>query len=221
MKITGNKAWVFIDNQTNSASDILSTGTTTAGAKYFVLNKAASGSSIPVPAGGFFIAPKTGTQLTLAAGERLFKITEERFCKTSVSFEFSLGSVDVGDDCDPSASIPDGIVSVSGSLAGLFTYNDATQEFDNVTNVIANRFLDIVSDSGNGTYTVSPRSDSQMFLLTLLNSGVGAGGTENWLFVPINITSMSLGLGNADPQGRELSFVKGEGQTAIYKRKVT
>jgi hypothetical protein len=215
MKITGQKAIVFLDNMNDS--DIKSTGSTTANTKYFVLNKGTS-SAIPVAAGGFFITPKDSSQITLVSGDRLLKITEERFCKTSASFEFSMGSVDISDDCDPAASISDGIVSVSGSLAGLFNYNDITQEFDDISNVLLNRFLDIVSDSGNGTYTVSPRSDSRIFLLTLLNSGGVSNTTENWLFVPINITSLSLGIGNVDPQSKTINFVKGEGNAVIYKR---
>jgi hypothetical protein len=167
----------------------------------------------------FFIAPAVSkTQITLKTGDKLLKIEPERFCKTTASFEFSMGSVDVGDDCDPSATISDGILSISGSLAGLFRYDDVTQNFDDVTDIIVNRFLDIIRDNGEGAYTISPRSDVQIYLLTLLNSGGGAGTTENWLFVPINITSMSMSLGNSDPQSKELSFSKGEGTPIIYKR---
>jgi hypothetical protein len=54
-------------------------------------------------------------------------------------------------------------------------------------------------------------------MLTLLNSGGKTGTFENWLFVPINITSMSMSLGNTDAQNKELSFSKGEGQAIIYK----
>ena len=220
MKITGQKAQVFIDNF-NSSNVIIGTGTnaTTAGAKYFVIEKADT-SNIPVNSGSFFVAPKSGTQITLLVGDKVLKIDEERFCKTTASFEFSMGSVDVGDDCDPGATISDGIVSISGSLAGLFRYDDVTQDFDNVTDIIVNRFLDIVEDNGTGTYTLHTRSDVQIYLLTLLNSGGGTGTTENWLFVPINITSMSLSLGNADPQSKELSFTRGEGKPTIYKRQI-
>jgi hypothetical protein len=218
MKFTGKKAQVFIDNY-NSTNVISGTGsnTTTGKEKYFVISKGA-GSNIPVVEGTFFIAPSVSeTQITLVIGDRLLKIEPDRFCKTSASFEFAMGSVDVGDDCDPGATISDGILTITGSLAGLFRYDDVTQDFDNVTDVIVNRFLDIIEDDGAGNYNLHPRSDAQIYLLTLLNSGGGAGTTENWLFVPINITSMSMSLGNADPQNKELSFSKGEGQPIIYK----
>jgi hypothetical protein len=217
MKLSGNKAQIFLDSFDNS-NVIIGTGsnTTTAKQKYFVISKGV-GSIIPVVEGTFFIAPATGSQITLAIGDRLLSIDPERFCKTSASFDFSMGSVDVGDDCDPGATISDGILTISGSLAGLFRYDDVTGDFDNVTDVIVNRFLDIIEDNGAGTYALHPKTDAQVYMLTLLNSGGSSGTLENWLFVPINITSMSMSLGNTDPQNKELSFSKGEGSATIYK----
>jgi len=216
MKITGSKAQVFIDSFNNS-SIINGSGenTTEAKRKYFVIDKGKN-SNVPVVKGTFFIAPED-KQIILVEGDRLFAINEERFCKTSASFEFSYGSVDVGDDCDPGATISDNILSFSGSLAGLFRYDDITQEFDNVTDTIVNRFLDIVEDDGKGAYTIYPKNDSQIFLLTLLNSDGKAGQVENWLFAPINITSLSMSLGNTDAQNKDLSFTKGEGKPVVYR----
>ena len=217
MKITGSKAQVFIDSF-NSSSIITGVGTSTiAGAKYFVIARGEN-SNVPVPSGTFFMSPTDeSNQIELVEGDRLFVINEDRFCKTSASFEFSMGSVDVGDDCDPGATISDGVLTFTGSLAGLFRYDDQTQDFDNVTDIIVNRFLDIVEDNGDGVYKIHPREDSQIYLLTLLNSGGQIGQTENWLFAPINVNSMSMSLGNTDAQAKELSFTKGEGQPIIYK----
>jgi hypothetical protein len=217
MKLVGQKAQIFIDSFNNS-SIINGDGTITTDVKqkYFVIERG-DNSNIPVIPGTIFIAPAVGTQITLAEGDRLLAIHEDRFCKTNASFEFSMGSVDVSDDCDPGATISDGVLSVSGSLAGLFRYDDETQDFDNVTDIIVNRFLDIVEDNGNGSYELYPRTDNQIYMLTLLNSGGKAGQTENWLFCPININSMSMSLGNTDVQNKDLSFSKGEGQAIIYK----
>jgi hypothetical protein len=219
--LTGQKAQVFIDNY-NSSNIVIGDGTITTAAsqKYFIISKA-SASNITLAEGTFFIAPGVGeTQIVLKVGDRLLKIDPDRFCKTTASFEFAMGSVDVGDDCDPGATISDGILTISGSLAGLFRYDDVTQDFDNVTDIIVNRFLDIIDDNGEGVYNLHPRNDAQIYLLTLLNSGGEVGTTENWLFVPINITSMSMSLGNADPQNKELSFSKGEGSPIVYKRPI-
>ena len=218
MKITGQKAQVFLDSFDNTA---IITGdgtiTTTEKTKYFVIDKADT-SNIPVDKGTFFISPAIPvSQIVLKTGDRLFELKEERFCKTTASFELSFGSVDVGDDCDPGATISDGILSISGSLAGLFRYDDITQDFDNVTDLIVNRFVDIIEDNGDGSYVLHNRSDSQLYLLTLLNSGGKIGQTENWLFCPININSLSISLGNTDPQNKDLSFTKGEGTPIIYK----
>jgi hypothetical protein len=216
MKLTGSKAMVFIDSLNNTS--IISgdgTNTTEANQKYFVIEKGDE-SKIPVIKGTFFIAPAT-TQIDLVEGDRLFAIKEERFCKTNASFEFSMGSVDVGDDCDPGATISDGILAISGSLAGLFRYDDETQDFDNVTDIIVNRFLDIIEDNGDGVYELHPQTDTQIYLLTLLNSSAKIGQTNNWFFAPINITSLSVSLGNTDAQNKDLSFTKGEGQAVIYK----
>ena len=219
MKLSGAKAQVFIDSfDTTSVVNGTGTNQTTAKQKYFVISKAAN-STIPVQAGTFFAAPASGTQITLRTGDRLFAINEERFCKTTASFEFSQGSIDVSDDCDPGANILDGIVTFSGSLAGLFRYDDITGEFDNVTDAIINRFVDIVEDNGAGVYKVTPKDDSNMYILTLLNSGGAAGTYENWLFSPVVITSFSLSLGNTDGQSKDLSFSKGEGQPVLYKVK--
>jgi hypothetical protein len=213
----GNKAQIFLDSYDNS-NVIVGTGSnsTTVKTKYFVISKGAS-SLIPVVEGTFFISPATGSQIVLVSGDRLLKIELDRFCKTSASFEFSIGSVDVGDDCDPGATISDGILTITGSLAGLFRYDDVTGDFDNVTDIIVNRFLDIVDDDGAGTYELHPKTDAQIYMLTLLNSGGKTGTFANWLFVPINITSMSMSLGNTDAQNKELSFSKGEGSAVIYK----
>ena len=217
MKITGSKAQVFFDEM--NASNIVVGGTDVKidNEKYFVIEKGAN-SEIPVGAGEFFMLPENAS-IALVEGDRVLGIDEKRFCKTSASFEFSYGSVDVGDDCDPGATISDGIMSLSGSLAGLFRYDDMTQEFDEVTDIIINKFLDITEDDAKGIYKLYPRNDSQVYLLTLLNSGTKTGGQyENWLFAPINITSMSMSLGNTDAQNKDLSFTKGEGKPMIYKR---
>ena len=215
MKITGSRAQVFIDSLNETS--IIESGSTIAKQKYFVIDKGEL-SSVPVQRGMFFIAPST-EQIELVVGDRLFAINEERFCKTKASFEFSMGSVDASDDCDPGATISDGILSLSGSLAGFFKYDDLTQEFDNVTDIIVNRFLDIVEDNGDGEYILHPRTDNQIYLLTLLNSGGKNGTTEQWLFSPININSMSMSLGNTDIQAKDLSFTKGEGLPILYKVK--
>jgi len=221
MKITGSKAWVFFDSFDESkVISFNGTGAapkTTAEKWYRVMNKGA-GSTLPFEKGFPFKAPKGAAQITLVSGDVIYPLDPTRFCKTSASLSAEQGTVDVGDDCDPGATIPDGVINVSGSLAGLFRYDDATGEFDLVTDEVVNRFFDIAEDDGNGIYKLRPRTDDPTYILCCLNSNAKTGQTENWLFVPVNISSMNMSLGNTDAQSRDLSFSKGEGAAVVYKR---
>ena len=217
MKITGSKAWVFFDSF--DKTKVISGGgsiTTEAGKWYLIMEKGA-GSELPLDVGFPFRAPND-EQIELAEGDRVYPIDPSRFCKTSASFSAEQGTVDVGDDCDPGATILDGIVKISGSLAGLFRYDDETGGFDETTDEIVNRFFNIVNDNGEGDYDLQERTDEPTYLLCCLNTNAKAGQIENWLFVPIVISSMSVSLGLSDAQNKDLSFTKGEGEAVIYKR---
>jgi hypothetical protein len=218
MKRAGSNCYAYVgfydeDNIVSGTGSNL----TAANTKYLVLGKAASASGIPstVPAGSFFISPGSGTQLTLKTGDRLLKIDPVRFCKTTADVNAEQGSIDVGDDCDPGAQILDGIITFSGSIAGFFQYDSVTEEFDDVTKDILNRFLKIVEDTGSGSYTAHPVDDSKAFLMVLLN-GNAKTGKENWLFIPINITSLGITMGNAEGQSKNISWTKAEGEAVLY-----
>jgi len=212
-KYTGQKAHVWIDS---GNGEVITTGSTNPGTKYFVMNKA-DNSSIAVPEGVIFQSPMAETQITLAAGDRLYRIDEDRFCKTSASFELSEGAVDVGDDCHPASQIADGVTAFSGSMSGLFRYDPVTDDVENVTMDILNKFMTVIKDSGSGSYSIHEKDDAQAYILTHLNSDAGPGQIETWLFAPIVITSMSLSLGHTDPQSKDVSFVLGHGSPIIYQ----
>ena len=218
MKITGAKAHAFFDSFDETR--VISGGAgivTQAGKWYFILERG-TGSNLPY-AGTVIRAPVAGNeQITLIEGDKIYELDEQRFCKTSVSLSAEEGTIDVSDDCDPGANILDGNVAISGSLAGFFRFDDATQEFDSITDDIINRFFDLVEDDGNGTYEVSDRRNGQAYLLINLNTGAKAGQIENWLFIPAIISSMNMNMGNTDVQNRDLSWSKGEGKAVVYKR---
>ena len=224
-KYTGAKAFVWFDD---GNSEVITGGgtpavTTVAGTKYFVLERAPAGTPapenrVPVPAGMIFQSPRTGTQITLQAGDRLYVINEDRFCKASASFELSEGAVDVGDDCHPASQIADGITAFSGSASGLFRYDPITEQMDDVTENILNKFMDVVHDSGSGSYTIHPKDGKQAFVLTLINSTASGGAQfQNWLFAPIVFTSLSMSFGHGDPQSHDISFVLGHGTPIVYR----
>jgi hypothetical protein len=215
MKRAGSNCYAYIgfydeDNVVSGTGSNL----TVANTKYLVLKKGAA-STIQVPAGSFFISPKSGTQITLKSGDELLKIDPARFCKTTADVNAEQGSIDVGDDCDPGAQILDGIITFSGSIAGLFQYDSISEEFDDVTKDILNRFFKIVEDTGSGSYTSHPVDDSKAFLMVLLN-GNAKTGKENWLFIPINITSLGITMGNTEGQSKNISWTKGEGEAVLY-----
>jgi hypothetical protein len=217
MKLTGSNAHAYLGFY--KEENVVETGgVTEAGKLYLIMRKKASCSGIPasLPEGTFFKAPSEGSQITAADGDRLLKIDPQRLCKTSADFSLEQGSVDAGDDCDPGAQILDGIVTISGSISGLFRYDEETQEFDDVTNDIINHFLPVVEDSGTGVYTRHPRDDSRTFLMVLLNGDAKEAQIENWLFVPVNIASVSFTLGNTGAQTRDLSWTKAEGEAVKY-----
>ena len=218
MKITGSKAWVFFGSFDQSKI-IQGTGESTEAKKwYFILEKGEE-SNLPFSKGFPFRAPvDLSDQIDLAAGDRIFELDPSRFCKTSTDLNAEIGTVDVGDDCDPGATILDDIPKISGSLAGLFRYDDETGNFDDVTNDIIKRFFKTINDDSEGGYELIERTDDPVYLLFCLNSNAKEGQIENWVFVPIVISSMSMSLGNTDAQNKNLSWTKGEGEAVIYKR---
>ena len=218
MKITGAKAHAFFGS---SGADSIISGdsgaATEAGVLYRIISKGEN-STIRLPVNFPFRAPAAGTQITLVSGDRLEAIDETRYCKTTASVQSSQGTIDVGDDCDTGATILDGIVTYTGSLGSLFNYDRETGNFHDVTETVVNRFFDIIDDDSAGIYTLSPRTDDPIHLLICLNSNAQVGQIENWLYIPINISEMSINLGNTEAQGGELSWSKGEGAAVVYRR---
>jgi len=218
MKITGANASVFFDGF--DPEKIITYGSvpvlTEAGQWYFIMDTGA-GSNFPYK-GSVIKAPSAaGAQISLVAGDMIYPIDEERFCKTTASLSMEEGTVDVGDDCDPGASILDGIVQISGSLAGFFRYNDQTQEFDGITDNIINRFMDTIEDDGAGIYKVTSRNNGPAYLLICLNSKAKVGQIQHWLFIPVIISSVSTSFGNNDVQNKDISYSKAEGKAVHYK----
>jgi hypothetical protein len=219
MKLTGAKAWVFFDSFDESR--VITYGNvpvlTEPNKWYFVLERGPN-SNFPYE-GSVIRAPSNlANQISLVAGDKIFPIEENRMCKTSASVSMEEGTVDVGDDCDPGATILDGTVGITGSLGGFFRYDDQTQEFDVVTDSIFSHFFDTIEDDGEGVYGSTERSNSPVYLLMCLNSSAKAGQIEHWLFIPAAISSFSPTLGNTEAQSRDISFSKGEGRAVHYKR---
>jgi hypothetical protein len=222
-RLVGNKAMLFFDTfdptKVIAGSDT-ATVTTAPETWYYIVDRALAGSGIPAGFinGGIFRSPKTGeAQLILKDGDRVMPIDTQRFCKTSADWSVEQGTIDVGDDCEPGATMLDNVLKLSGSFSGFFQEDIETGEFSDVTFEILNRFFDLAEDNAAGVYSITPRTADIMFLMILLNSDAKVNQMEKWLLTPIVIPSLSSSIGMTDAQNMDISWQQGEGQPLIYR----
>ena len=184
---------------------------------YLILRKG-SGSALPenIPVNMVFKTPESGSPYTLVPGDELLQIDFERFCKTTADWTMEQGSIDVGDDCDPGAQIRDGITTITGSLAGFFQFDPATEQMTDISQRVFNLFVPHLEDDGAGGYNYNPPENPRIYLGLCLNGDAPVGKIENWFITPINITTVSASGGNTDAQTMEMSWTKGEGLPVSY-----
>jgi hypothetical protein len=212
MNYTGRSVTILIDDGQTAE---LTSGSTVAGKIYFVRAKGA-GSVIPVDEGMMFFGPTAAK--TLVSGDRLLPLDPEKVCKTSASISVDKGSVDASDDCQ-TGSVSSGAVTFSGSLDGLFHFDEKTGEFNNVTKAILNKFFDLVHDT-KSAITVAPKNDGAVYMIATLGDAAQAGGYQQYLCAPINLTADSFKMGNGDAFGHSISFGQAPGAAHLYERLV-
>jgi len=217
-KISGAEAHIFIDGF-DPEKIITYTGTpklTEPGQWYFIFKKGET-SNFPYD-GSIIRAPSAANaqQIALVQGDEIYPVDMNRVCKTSADVSWEEGTIDTSDDCDPGSNILDGIVQVSGNISKLFRFNNITQEFDNITDILMSRFVDTVMDDGSGVYDVSVRDNGTVYMLVNLNSNAKVGQIENWIFIPILISTLGMSWGNTDAQNQSISFKQGEGRPLRY-----
>jgi len=186
---------------------------------WYVILKKANNTALPaaVPLNAPFRSPADGAdQFTLAAGDQLIKFDFERYCKTAANWTMEQGSIDIGDDCDPGATMRDGVTAVSGSLSGFFVFDDATEAMIDVSQKIFNLFVPFMEDDGKGGYSYNQPSDQRIYVGFCLNGDAGVGKIENWFITPITINSVAASGGNTDAQTMEISWSKGQGLAVSY-----
>lgn len=164
----------------------------------------------------------TGTPITLAAGDSVYPLAITQVCKTEANVEFEVGTIDVTDDCEEgfSAAILDDIKGISGTLNGFASFNDATGALETNTTSIFNRFINKVTDNGLGVYVETEASNEKFLLFICLNKNAAATQIQNWLIVPVYLTTLSGGAGLRDAQKRDLAWVKAPGYPSLYQRTV-
>jgi len=208
-KLTGSNAHAYLGFYDDG--NVVTSGNLAAGNLYFILKKANGNDELP-PEGSFFRAAST---VNIAAGDRYLRLDYEQLYKTSAEFTMEQGVVEIGDDQDPSAKMLDGIVNISGSISGMFRYREDDGSFDDVTVDVMNTFMDAVEQDGT-RFTYIPRNDARVFLLILMNATAKEEQDENWLYVPIIISSLGMNFDNTDAQTRDISWTKGEGKAIRY-----
>jgi len=186
------------------------------------------------PATGLpFTAPKVGvvfktpdtsyaTPITLAAGDAVFPLTVDKTCKVDANISNEEGTIDVTDDCSNgyNANILDGYVTISGDVSGFLKIDDITGELVTSAEEVFKRFYDVATDDGESVYTYTDRENAVLTLMICINKNAAIGEIQNWVIVPILITSFATGAGLKDAQKRDLSWTKGEGPATLYQRTV-
>lgn len=171
--------------------------------------------------GKIFKTPDTSqTPITLASGDSVYPLTLSRICKADANFAIETGTIDVTDDCDDgfSSNILDDIVSISGDLSGFAAFNDVTGALETNTLALFNRFITKATDDGAGVYTETEALNDKFYLFILMNKNATATQIQNWLIVPVFLTSLGTGGGLKDAQKRDLAWVKAPGPVCLYQR---
>jgi hypothetical protein len=186
---------------------------------------ASSGSALPFSPNGkkrFFKSPDSGNAITPAIGDDVFPITLEKVCTTDTSLSAEKGTIDVTDKCTDgyNESIVDGFTGLSGSFAAFIGYSETTGIMNAEQVEFFNRFYDKQSDDGEGVYDLVAKNDNDMLLAILKNQDQAAtvGNTQEWIIIPVILSSMTADDPLKGAQNQDLSFEKGEGPATLYSR---
>lgn len=191
---------------------------------YEIAAVATTGSTIPIgEISGVFKSPDTSAvAITLAVGDEVYPLTLEQICKTDTEITAEEGTIDVTDDCSGGYNdmILDGFATISGSLNGFLKFNDETGELESGVAEILGRFFNTISDDGEGAYVVTAKENESFLLFIGLNKNAGIGDTQNWIIVPVLLSSLGTGAALKDAQKRDISWTKAQGYLSLYKRTV-
>lgn len=176
-------------------------------------------------AGAVFKTPDAGeTAITLATGDSVYPLTLATLCKTECNYSYEKGTIEVSDDCPENdgyvASIVDGFVDIKGNLNGFMKIDETTKELVDASQVILNKFVDIGTDDGAGTYVHTAKNDDSILFFICLNKKAAVGERQNWLILKVHYTSLSGGAALKDAQKKDIAWVKAPGPAIIYIRTV-
>ena len=94
------------------------------------------------------------------------------------------------------------------------------EELESGVASILSRFFNVVTDDGAGSYVVTAKENEKFLLFIALNNDAEVGDIQNWIIVPVLLSSLGTGAALKDAQKRDLSWTKAEGYVSLYKRTV-
>jgi len=188
---------------------------------WFIISAKATSSTLPLRVGDIFKTPDSENAITPAIGDNVFPITLSKICKVDASISTEKGTIDVTDDCEEgyNAYIVDGYSDISGSGTGFLKYDETTGELGVDSKAYLNRFFDLVSDDGAGTYSLTAKNDDDIFLAILNNSDFNSeGNIQEWLMVPAILTGITTDKPLKGVQNFDFNWQKAQGPASIYER---
>lgn len=201
---------------------LLTSGDTVKNTWYEIKAVASAASTLPIgEIGAVFKSPDALlSQITLAAGDEIYPLILSRICKTDAEVTFEEGVIDVTDDCEEgfTAEILDGYKKISGTLNGFAKFNDDTGVLSTGTALMFDKFINKITDDGDGTYVETKAANEKLMLFILLNKNAAVDDTQNWIIVPVVFTSLGSGAGLKDAQKRDIAWTKAQGYVSLYRR---
>lgn len=204
---------------------LVTTGVLTADSWYKINAFATSASALPtMDIGSIFKTPKnTGDAITLASGDEVYPLTLTEVCKVDLELSGEMGTIDTTDSCDYpyTTNLPDGFTALSGSINTMLRFDEETDTIVDVSTDLLGKFFNVITDDGEGTYTVTDMDDTELILMIFLNGKTSATGkVENWLITPAILTSVSANVAMKDVLKGDFSWSKGQGPACLYKRTI-
>lgn len=182
----------------------------------------AVGSELPIQKlGAIFKTGATAHAITPAVGDNVYPLTLSQICKGDLSVSGTKGTIDVTDDCEGpyNAYIVDGFTDLSGSFNSFLKFNDPAGGIAATQKAILSRFMDIVDDSGAGSYVVTDANDDDLILQVLLDSAPATVGlVQSWMNIPCILTGVTMDKPLKGVQNFDITWQKAQGHAAVYQR---
>lgn len=220
VSIQGNKALLF-----NVTKGTLFQGTgalpLTANTWYLINSAITVAPELPFGVGYMFKESNAAGVITPKVGEDVYPLTFTKICKADLSLSTSKGTVDVTDDCQEgyNAYISDGFTEITGSANAFFKQNDPSGDMVSGQLDLIKRFFDVITDSGTGTYVLTPKNDDDLILAILKNSNkIAANDVQIWVLVPVILTGITLDSPLKGVQSFNFNFQKAQGPASVYRR---